>query len=142
MKFTAPKIIREIPLSEYAPEYGKASIKVWVNPPREVAVQRWTLLQEYSQKNAEDARKYQVQVEQAKRRKTAEPVQEDITKREWFMDWKRRWTGWFANNWSQDADPETHWTVDEVLEMENADPKLARFLLDRTLEMIDDLKKA
>ncbi len=34
MPIKIPKIIRDMPLSEYAPEMGEAVLKVWVNPDR------------------------------------------------------------------------------------------------------------
>lgn len=34
--FTIPKIFEEIKMSEYAPEFGEAKLKVWVNPPRKL----------------------------------------------------------------------------------------------------------
>jgi hypothetical protein len=35
MKITIPKIIREVPLADYAPEMNGAVVKVWVNPTRD-----------------------------------------------------------------------------------------------------------
>lgn len=40
MKFNVPKIVKPMKLSEYAPEFAKIEIPVWVNPPR-------AMLQEY-----------------------------------------------------------------------------------------------
>lgn len=36
MAFKIPKIIRDMPLSDYAPEMGDLKLQVWVNPPREM----------------------------------------------------------------------------------------------------------
>ena len=36
MKLTIPNIVREIRLSEFAPEFGEAKIYVWANPTREL----------------------------------------------------------------------------------------------------------
>jgi hypothetical protein len=142
MKFTAPKITRPIAFKEYAEEYGAAAIQVWVNPPAEMVARRWRLLQEYSQRQAEDNKEFAEQAELARKRKQPAPKQADPTERAWFKDWKNAWVGWFAELWSQAADAETHWTVDEMLTLEQTDPKLARYLIERTLELVDDLKKA
>lgn len=36
MKFDIPKIVKELKLAEYAPEFGEKVLHVWVNPPRKL----------------------------------------------------------------------------------------------------------
>ncbi len=36
MKFEIPKIFKKLKFSDYAPEFGDASLDIWVNPPAEL----------------------------------------------------------------------------------------------------------
>jgi|WetSurMetagenome_2_1015567.scaffolds.fasta_scaffold1323785_2 hypothetical protein len=53
MKFEFPKIIREFPLSEYAPEV-KGSIQVWVNPPVKTLDELAEAFNEYAKDNGQE----------------------------------------------------------------------------------------
>jgi hypothetical protein len=46
MRFNVPHITRPLQLAEYAPEYGDASIQVWVNPPRAQVMEYYSLFRE------------------------------------------------------------------------------------------------
>lgn len=47
MNFDIPKISKEIALADYAPEFGEQTIKVWVNPPREIIDRINTTIQNF-----------------------------------------------------------------------------------------------
>ena len=128
-KFPMPKIIRPLKLADYAPEYGDASIQIWVNPPKEVRDRRFDLLGEFVRKDTDfkAAKKTKAEIE---------------TQATWQKDWKARWTGWLAHLWSQSPDPAQHWTQAEIEEMDATDPALVRWLIQQTLEMVDNPKKA
>lgn len=126
MKIRIPKVIKEIPLAEHAPEYGGATIQVWVNP------------------GEDDLERFeQVRLELLS-------VGDEISKAEGAEDMKalaermsqanQSLNEWYAHIWSQGSDAASHWTAAEVRELaENAlenDPKLWQFVQERTFLLI------
>jgi hypothetical protein len=124
-----PKVLRLLKLADYAPEYGDAAIQVWVNPPESVRRVRFDLLADFMRRGQEfkDGKKTQQVVEEYAA---------------WQHAWKARWTTWLAQLWSQSPDPAQHWMPAELEELDAADPSLARWLTQQTLEMVDNPKKA
>jgi hypothetical protein len=121
-KFAIPKITRPLALKDYAAEMDGAEIQVWVNPPREKLANLQELLittsaakQGLSGPNPKDAAK------------TLEECGAGLMT-------------WFAENWSQHPDEETHWTLEEVRALvahaTETDPELWTWLTNRTQEMI------
>jgi hypothetical protein len=87
MKITIPKIIKDVPLADYAPTLAPAVVKVWVNPTRD-------MLQKFTELPADD-----------------EAV-----------------LAWYADLLSQDSDPATHWTAEELQQLSDADPAIWQWL--------------
>jgi hypothetical protein len=141
MKFDVPKVVRPIPLKEYAAEFGETCLQVWINPDKLTRKERLDLQVENLEKNQADLKAYAAQVEAAKKENKPAPEMPELAERLWFTNWKRRWVDWLSRIWSQGAD-ESHLSVAQILELEEKDPYLVRWLVDRTLAMVDDLKKA
>lgn len=132
MKFDIPRIVRAVPLRDYAPEYGEHVIWMWVNPPRAkrqafagIAAQ-WKLLQKrLTDLGAE----------------TGAGDSEELTALvETLIEQGRLLYAWWAEMWSQGDDPDTHWTAEEVQEMAEAaldsDMGLWEYMQDASLEAV------
>lgn len=128
MKINIPKIIRELNLSEYAPEYGDACIKIWVNPPRGKMAKFETIRAELLEAYDHAIKSTEASPDQM------QEIGEQIEAA------NNKLYEWLAENWSQSEDPEDHWTVDEIIEMQKSsndnDPELWRFIMRRSFELI------
>lgn len=126
MGITIPKVVRPLPLTDYAPEFvqdGKpVTVYVWCNPPRAVRRERMAML---------DDRKALVEVPDAER---------DEAWARKFVELGERSAQLFAKLWSAHADPTTHWTAEDVigLSSNDTDPALFGWLTSRTLAMVDN----
>lgn len=113
MKLEIPHIVKPVSLSEYAPEMD-AVLHVWVNPPRAVLLEYYTILEKVS-----DAVK-------AGDKDVIEAAGASL------MDW-------FALIWSAGGDA---WTGAEVKELSercmDTDPALWGWLTARTYELITE----
>jgi len=140
------KILKEMPLKDYSPDYKDAVIVVWTNPSRVIRNQlremktelfekvsaRSTLMTEFSKQKNDKSSKELKQIE--------EKIQAEADEyKVWLAEWNEHALGWYANIWSQGT-PETRWTVEELKSIDQKDPNLLAWLFDRTLEM-QDLKK-
>lgn len=123
MKYLIPKIVRPLDLAEYAPELKGHTVVVWVNPDRAFVTQRDELIEQYNLKL--DALK-----------DNPEGIEE--FKAYTFETFLPGIFGWFAKLWSQGAEDDTHWTVEEIRELEDADPALAEFMKRRSMQMIQE----
>ena len=148
MKFTIPKITRELKLAEYAPEYGEASIKVWVNPPM-------SLRQAYAENQAA-ATGYSGQFAVLMQRIAAMAEQKNPEDRAQIEEFETEVAGinggiqecnqeavrLLSQLWSQSPNADEHWSEEEIWELINnakdTDPGLIRWLKQRTVEMISD----
>jgi hypothetical protein len=120
MEFDIKKIIRDLPLEEYAEEYKGSTLKIWVNPDRGFIGRRDELQTEF------DSRLRETKTNNA----LAEP----------FMTWVAEiYTpsvmDWYARLWSQ-GERETHWTVEELQALDERDPALFDWLKRRSVQMI------
>lgn len=131
MKLNLPKIIRPIPLTDYAPELvhddgSAAVVQAWVNPP----TARMTRHGELSaQATAALARLRAADVDKAGAVEELQRIGEEFA-------------ALFAELWSQHADPATHWTPEEVTALANseANPALYRWLTARTIANIREYR--
>lgn len=134
-KFNIPKVIRELDLGDYAPEYAGQVIEVHVNPARgkmeEFDAIRLDLLGAYDaiRKASED-------------KQTDEKHLKELGGR--TLSAQTALYEWLAENWSQGSDPNRHWTADELRMMEGqcleSDPRLWKFLMQRPFEMIQEYR--
>lgn len=125
MQIQIKKIIRPLDLGTYAKEYEGQTVQVWVNPTLEM-IQRERLLDEEMRTRAEAAVTQESAAEfSAWVKGTFEP----------FLQ------SWFAELWSQHADPATHWTADELRALETHDPALLHWLNFRTRQMMAEHRR-
>lgn len=130
MRIPVPPIVRPIPLTDYAPELvteagAPVTVWAWVNPPARRIEDFNDLREQIADlkdglpKAAPDA----IPAMSADMRTASDAV-----------------TAWYAEIWSQHADPATHWTPAEVaaLAASDTDPALGRWLFQRTWDAIAD----
>ena len=121
MRIHIPKIIRPLPLREYAPELVETSLHVWANPPRDMLARRYELMRLSAQAQEQLGGEGDAQAA-----KTLEQVGEELI-------------AWYAEVWSQ-GDPSTHISPDDIramiAELNDTDPGLWSWMTVRTLELI------
>ncbi len=126
MEINIPKIIREIKLSEFAAEYQEATICVWLNPPKKLAVIHDQLIE-----RSRDASKALFEGDKSKVNEI-----EQIGK-----EFER----WFIEIWNQGTSETTHWTEPEIEQLVDSDIGLFNWLKKKTLQLIrehrDGIKK-
>lgn len=107
MEIKIPKVLKEIPLSEYHADFGTRQVVVWVNPSlklvklrRELEKQSWTAISKKDEKEADRL--------------------------------NGELNAWYAEIWSQGTDPEMHLSAEEVAQAFEASPDFVRWLIERT----------
>ncbi len=126
MQFAIPKIVRPIRLTEYAAEFveggSPVTVWVWVNPPRDRMREFLALFAERDEA------------------KTIPAEGRDQAWADKWLDLGRRVCELLAELWSQKADPDTHWTVEQVgqLAANETDPMLYPWLVGETLRLITE----
>jgi len=140
MKFESKKITQSIDMAELNEAYSGGVIHVWVNPPKSVRKEREELLKLYAQffrgAIGVDAKvSTQRPVLSGLLRFFKNSLPNDQEKR--LQQALQRVYAWFAELWSQHPDPDLHWTADELAEMNERDPALYRWLINRSVSMID-----
>lgn len=133
MKLNLPKIVRPIPLADYAPEMefqedGKtpAVVWAWVNPPAALMARQREL-----QRQAQEG---------AQRIRAAGANQAAITEIGLgLVGVGNETAAVFAELWSQHTDQDTHWTAEEVKAVagSEANPALYGWLVRRTIDLIN-----
>lgn len=131
MKLKIEKILKPLELKDYAPEYGDASLMVWINPPRAMREKLNELYAEFRQKTLKQSKR-EVEVSQDK-----SVLKKELDEYKAFIkDWNHRVQEWYVQIWSQGV-ADTHWSVEELEEIDQADPKLMAWMLTRTQELLD-----
>jgi hypothetical protein len=127
------KVVRPLPLSGFAPEYGEDTVSIWVNPNREALV-RYELVR----KQAEELKNRLVALgEQQNPDKTeAQAIGTELTGVNELL------YAWYAEIWSQSPDPAKHVSGEQVRELaercEREDPTLWFFLISGTWRLINE----
>jgi len=121
MEIVIKKIIRPLDLAAFAAEHAGVQIRVWVNPTRAFRQERNALLTEFAEK-----------LEASKAAKKSK----DVGNETWRTDWEARFTAWFVKLWSQDPDPATHWTLEQVNALEEQDPRLVQWMTEASLNLL------
>ena len=127
MQINIQKIVRALPLADYASEYKDAALQVWVNPPKALKDEMQasialteSLLRELRETPAENSEKRQALAEQI------EGLGAQIR-------------GWLSELWSQGAEL-TRMSLDDVnalvADCSERDPALYRWLVRQTWSMI------
>jgi hypothetical protein len=152
MKFEFPKTVRQLPLQEYDPANASlagVAIHVWVDPPRAVLLEFHRLNRSYAERLDALARQAQAgKLPQKKApgrvagwvravlgRREGNPVPEEF--RSFTESYRRAIHAWYAALWSQSPDESTHWTADELEQMDAANPALYDWLCRQSWLLID-----
>jgi hypothetical protein len=117
-KIIVPKIIREMPLSDYAPEMSAYALQVWVNPPREV-IRRFNLIMSTGDTSELFAGQ------------TAAPaisVDDQVSQ-------------WYSDILSQ-GEPERRMSSDDLKALFDEDPALWSFISSRVWQMFEEHREA
>lgn len=127
MKIKYQDVLKPLYLHEYAESYkdqDDPALMIWVNPPRELLKGRALLDDEYTQ----IVREFQDKADDPKAQKKFESAVEEFVQRSHV---------WYARIWSQ-GPPDTHWTVEEINELNERDPALLAWLCERTRIMLQE----
>jgi hypothetical protein len=156
MKFNIPRTLRFLPLQEYdpeKPELAGVGFQIWVDPPRSVLVEFDDINRAFRQELDRIAAQ---SIRDVKKKPTAAETlliwlrarvrhANDSHFQEKTAVYRKALFGWYVRLWSQAADPETHWTVDELEKICDNNPHLYEWLCTSSWAMIDqhreDVKK-
>ncbi len=137
MKLQIPRITRTLYLTDYAPEFVNGNgepitFQVWVNPPRAKIREYDGLITRHGEAREKIA--------------TAEGQEERGQAARVLVDVSNEILAWYVELWSQHPDPDSHWTLEEMQEMnQNAietDPGLYVWLGNQSWKMINEHRAA
>jgi len=140
MKLNIEKVIQPLDLGDYAEAMKGQILQIWVNPPMAIIRRRELLLVKYNL--LLDAMKTRAKNADAAAEKTREKIAEEVGKQ--IDNFNSYASGeftdgindWFSDLWSQHHDPATHWTRQELVDLNEADPALYQWLKNQTIEAI------
>jgi len=125
MKIVIPKVIVGVDMGEYAPELAGRMLQVWVNLPLDVLSEHLAMAARLSPSalrasppNSESTNLGESNPESA------------LT---FEGDGQEGLLNWYAFVWSQ-GEVESHWTVDELKEIEMEDPAFLSWMIGATWE--------
>jgi len=124
MKFDIPKIIKPLEMGDYDEAMKECALRVWVNPPSGVHSSYW--------RAQADLQKLSNELTSLKDSDTKQV--EDLNER--IARVNQDVFAWFSNIWSQDKDPNTHVSVEELEAMTDEDPALWGFMTNGTTRLI------
>lgn len=125
-----PKVLQNLPLNEYDAAFGKATLRVWVNPNLGLVTERGQMIQQSVRVLVAEKKKNESQDENQQ-----EEPQADVT------DLNRRMFCWLSAILSQDADADTHQSVQEIAAAHDAAPDFVMWLVARVTRMMDEYRE-
>jgi len=132
-KIKIRKVVRQLDLDDYFGTGESEYIHVWVNPPRSIREQHNRNIQE-----SKDVIKDLAALKEDK--DATENQYKTIGERLQAVNLAMH--EYWATIWSQGKDESTHWTADEVKELQSAaledDPILWKFVTDMSIGMMND----
>lgn len=141
MKLNIAKVIRSLDLAEYAEAYKGQTVHVWVNPDMGTLRRRELLVEKYNRmlKDMLDLGKQVDGIPEAARQAMAEQARTQIEAFNTFAlgEFTDGINKWFAELWSQGSDPATHWTVEELVNLNEHDPALYQWMKNQSVEMLE-----
>ena len=145
MKFDIKKVVKRIPLREYADDYPEElAVHVWVNPPRDVLLQREQMDEEFLRmslrQKAEEEKRLEELTDASEERKEElrrEAEEALVRNREELEEFIQRSQEWFSEIWSQGPEGE-RWPVEDVKELAEKDPALSAWLFERTRTLMQE----
>ena len=108
MKIDLRPILKPLALAEYDARMESAVVEVWVNPSRAFLSERDKLIAGLKDNDGD------------------------------FGQFNLSMFAWYAELWSQSTDEESHWTIDEVREVSDADPALFNWLVRTSSQMLNE----
>lgn len=164
MKFNIPKVFGQVHFGDYAPALKGEILLVWLNMPREkrealdvITPNYKREMGELAEKRVEAQHKFDVLkesmdappsdnvaritpagLEQLQIGLEAKKAELDKQASEALRLFNRSLLTWWAEIWSQGDDAGKHWTVEELEEVDRADPDLLRFMLAQSNALIND----
>ena len=129
MKIEVKALVRPVHLRDYAAEYEDATIWVWVNPPRQLRLDHVRLVEEFEAATdaiaqaAKDAKdRAEAEGRDIEAESPTDPALDAARARyaEQVEAFSHRIHAMLAEMWSQQDDPATHWTVEEVAAFDDA----------------------
>lgn len=141
MKLNIARFIKPLDLAEYAEPFKGQVVQVWVNPDLATVRRRDLLIEKYNRmlKNMLDLGKNVENASEKARQEIAEQARMQIEAFNAFAlgEFTDGINKWFADLWSQAEDPATHWTVEELVHLNEQDPALYQWMKDRSVEMVE-----
>lgn len=140
MQLKIAKIIEAIDLGEYAEAMKGQTVQVWVNPDLATLRRRELLIEKYNRLTSAmlELGQKAANAPEAGRAKLARETKAQIEEFNSYAlgDFASGINAWFAELWSQSPDPSTHWTVEELAGLNEADPAFYQWLKNRSVEML------
>lgn len=112
MKIDIHPILRVIELSDYDERMKPGQVFVWVNPTRAFLDVRARLMADLAIKDIKAESAENVELATAR-----------------FTVFNSQMMAWYAELWSQSADAESHWTVEEIEQLSAVDPAFFNWLV-------------
>jgi hypothetical protein len=144
MKIKIPVIIKRLELGDYNAAYTGQFFEVWVNPSREMLIEREVARIEYSDA-IEQMKKIEAEKEKLKGNDLDAAEKEIAQLLEKIKADNDLFNHWYSEIWSQGNDTETHITAEEVEEFSQSaaknDPQLSEFVFAKTLELISEYRQ-
>jgi hypothetical protein len=122
MKINIPRVVVPVDMSEYAPELAGQYLHVWVNPPLEMLGNHLTLAARAS-------------LAPARPHPTPPPTPPHVEENnmERGVSGEDELLKWYVEVWNQGPEP-THWTLEEVRELQAQDPAFLVWMIQATTE--------
>lgn len=140
MQVKIAKIIEPIDLGDYAADMKGQTVQVWVNPDLATLRRRELLIEKYNRMTSAmlELGKKAGSAPEAGRAKLAKETKAQIEEFNEFAlgEFASDINAWFAELWSQSPDPSSHWTLDELVKLNEADPAFYQWLKNRSVEML------
>ena len=160
MKINITKLFGQVHLDEYMPALKGKVLLVWLNMPRRLREEKERLVPEFLQAMEEiNGERKAARLARAEKRMeteaqpaTNEPpapdpeydasiAELDARAEVALRDLNRAVMVWYANIWSQGDDPETHWLLEELEELDRTDPDFLQFMLARSDGLLTEHRK-
>lgn len=130
MKINIPKVIVGVDMGEYAPELSGRMLQVWVNLPLDVLSEHLAMA---ARLNAAPSVLPPTGTTRASPPDTAARIFGGESALTFEGDGQEGLLKWYAFVWSQ-GEVESHWTVDELREIEMEDPAFLSWMIGATWE--------
>lgn len=142
-----PPTTQALDLGGWNPELNGQLVHVWVDPPRDVLREREAFRREYNTFLAslvgetERAAKTGKTGSKAEREAQLQADQQRAERLNAFVKtWSRSVYAWYEQIWSHGPESAYHPMVDEMVEMDQANPKFLAWLISGTDKCIDEYR--